>query len=452
MNSKQKRSTKQKLLITAFLGYAMSTAMFLGAALGWYKEEYRIAYSDLKYAFLILALNMGFLVGMLRPVKWRWLMAGSVILRVILWCYWYSLHLDGNLFFAVVQIMADLLPEAFLVSFLGSRRRGIVLSILTLLALWLRVAEGISWIVELVGVYSNADNESFGEILKNYPYIRYGFSMLEAMILRCAGLSCFVLGLKRKERRHRGEAKKPTLDESLLRSAGSEKVEQLCIFCGRGMTAEQRICPGCGKEKETCPEEDIFWEAGPEQKYIDLLLQELGYEELSQLLQRPVHLELQPNWQRAMDAAQGKTRQKMKRFRRLVYNRCQEEQLEELYCKALTLKAGEDVAEYMEAAKAFARVSGYKDAQTRAEQHLEMARKLLYAQAAAEEAAGEWVRAARNYDRIYFYGDAAKRRKHCAKMLERSAAPFYKSGWVVKVAIFLLCDLMLTACFWFVSP
>ncbi len=472
-----KRPIKQKLFLAAVSGYAVSIAMRIGLNLGMLGTEFDL-YEPSEYwiACGFLLIDVLFLVGLLRPEKWKKLLALSLFLQCGLWWVWYGIQ-SGDVIYALMSFPINIAAEALLISYILSTRRGKTLRIMTGIFLELRMMETVSSIVfasyEAVESYGVALTQEAEASFLHERYLIRGLCMIAALLIKYGALLLLVLGLDRKGERELAEKPLP-LKRGFLDAVEREKTERLCLECGESNSWEERTCRACGKELtegtelfENFPDENSLsstlrnaydslkrqdWisareccetamENGENSPWTNLgiLLAELEYESFSELLKRPVRLELQELWQKTVRAAEGETKERLKRIRRMCFNLYEQQRLERQYAEALELRQGVTVEESVASAKGFARISGYRDAREQAEHSLTLAQERVYRAAMEEEKTENWREAQRLYESIPEWEDAARRGAACQKMQDCRGYTFRNCKIGTKLGVGALC-------------
>ncbi len=402
----QEKTSQQKLLLLALLGYTLSLTLLLGGRLGivFAYQEGRLLPNDY-IIFGALLTNALFLAGLFRPEERKLLLAMSVLFRTLIWWHGYAAEM-GSIVYGIFSFPINAIMEALLISCLLSTKRGKFLKGTTIGFMCLRAV-------------------SAAAVLGGSMPPVFALATSLALSLRCAALICLVLALGGKKQERKAL---PPLNESFLAEAEREKTAYLCIHCGRDNPFGQRKCAHCGRAlAEDLSLLEERYEAGEEQEHLDLLFRELGCEKFFDLLSCPERLELRANWRKAVETARGENKERLKKIRRLIYNCYEEQRLEKRYAQALSLRRSGQIQELIESAETFAGIAVYRDAQEQAEISLRQGKEQLYLEAQREAAAQNWGSARELYGRIPGWKDAGEQEQHCKKMYERSLSALH--GW-----------------------
>lgn len=461
------KSQRQKLLFPAFFLSALSFCAFFGSYTGYavFSGE-NLPGSDLLH-FLSLLWHGLYLVGMLQPQRRRKLLALTVGLGCLFrWLYYWSQV--GDLLYALMSFPIELFPDALLIAFFLSPKRGKTLRIVTLTVHSLRLAEDIA---EILQAYSSHPSPYYG------LYLILG---LLATILQFAAVFLLVLSLQGKSS---GTKQLPYRAETeLLTEAERERLFTLCPHCGGSEPYGSTLCSQCGKPIEDRLPEDFSlvdpavlppalqqayglleqerWEEAqtlfeqtvnsslcPAWANLGLLLAQKQYRSPAQLAEKPLRLELEPLWQRAVDAAPAEERKRMVYLRRLCFNLHEKQRLDRKYAEAQALQTSEDVNDRLDAVSAFARIVPHKDAAAQAYQSLLAAREGIYRDAWQAEMLEQFAKAYMLYACIPQWQDAADRLSFCRESIWQRSAALYNVGKGKRRLLTGLCIAALTLAF-----
>ena len=454
----RKPSRRQKFLLIALGGYAVSLAMALGMELGLLTSAYEMrSFSECWLEWALILAHGIFLIGLFRPEKRKKLLLLSVLLQCGLSWYWYG-QLVGDVLYALMSFPINLIAEALLISYILSTKRGKILQICTVAFLIIRIFETALYLLQMNDGY-------FSSI--------WWIPVLAVVLARYGALVFMVFGLGTRGKTAPAEDI-PRLDGKFLDSVERKELEKLCIFCGENRPYGEAVCKSCGKELkeeaalfENFPDESSLspmlgnaydslkkqdWASAKEScekaiengencpwAYIGMLLADLCYESFAELWNRPLRLELHGLWQKAMGAAEGETKERLKKIRRLCFNLSEQQRLEKQYLGALELRRAETAEDCVASAKGFARISGYRDAGEQAGLSLRLAQERIYHAAMEEERVENWSKAQQLYESIPEWEDAAQREEACQRMLERMESGLWNCGAGTKLGIGAAC-------------